>query len=76
MPTSSALIQNGVLVSNGNLSTTNFTTSVTSVTTTQPLIDTGRTIVQAAPQHLEPVFMSSPNSIQVKRVMHSEAYVQ
>lgn len=78
LSSSSTLVPNGTIVANGSLSATNYTatTTVTSVTTTQPLIDTGRTIVQAPPRSLEPVFMAPSNSVQVKRVMHSEAYVQ
>lgn len=38
------------------------------------IIDAGRTLVQAKPA--EPVFLAPPNSIQIKRAMHSEAYVK
>uniref|UniRef100_A0A914CFV0 Uncharacterized protein n=1 Tax=Acrobeloides nanus TaxID=290746 RepID=A0A914CFV0_9BILA len=47
-----------------------------SSTASQPIIDPGRTIVQAPPKPPEPVFVPPPNSIQVKRVMHSETYLR
>lgn len=43
---------------------------------TQPMIDAGRTIVQAPPKPPEPVFVPPPNSIAVKRAMHSETYLR
>jgi hypothetical protein len=46
------------------------------LTPMQPMIDAGRTVVHAPAKPAEPVFVAPPNSIQVKRVMHSEAYVK
>lgn len=41
-----------------------------------PIItDPGRTIVQA-PKPVEPVFVAPANSVQIKRVMHSEVYLK
>lgn len=45
-------------------------------TSQQPTItDPGRTVVQA-PKPAEPVFVAPPNSVQIKRVMHSEVYLR
>lgn len=44
--------------------------------TVQPQIDAGRTVVHATQRPSEPIFVAPPNSIQVKRVLHSEAYVK
>ncbi|KAI1728893.1 HMG (high mobility group) box domain-containing protein [Ditylenchus destructor] len=58
--------QSGQPLANGNVA----------APTMQPMIDAGRTVVQAPARPAEPVFIPPPNSIQVKRVMHSEAYVK
>uniref|UniRef100_F1KQ15 Protein polybromo-1 n=1 Tax=Ascaris suum TaxID=6253 RepID=F1KQ15_ASCSU len=42
---------------------------------TTVVTDPGRTVVHAA-KAVEPVFVAPPNSIQVKRVMHSEVYLK
>jgi hypothetical protein len=39
--------------------------------------DAGRTLVTAPPRNLEPVFVASAsNPVQIRRVLHSEAYVK
>ncbi|MFH4982982.1 hypothetical protein AB6A40_009691 [Gnathostoma spinigerum] len=43
--------------------------------TSHAIGDPGRTVVQA-PKPIEPVFVAPPNSVQVKRVMHSEVYLR
>jgi hypothetical protein len=45
-------------------------------TSAQQAIDPGRTVVQAPHRPPEPVFLPPPNSVQVRRAMHSETYLR
>ncbi|VDM97590.1 unnamed protein product [Thelazia callipaeda] len=60
------------------LQTVNYTTPSTSHPHPQAstiITDPGRTIVQA-PKPIQPVFVAPPNTVHIKRVMHSEVYLK
>nr|CAC70156.1 polybromodomain protein [Brugia malayi] len=57
------------------LQTVSYTAPSTSQQPSPVITDPGRTIVQA-PKPAQPIFVAPPNTVQIKRVMHSEVYLK
>ncbi|EJD74959.1 polybromodomain protein [Loa loa] len=57
------------------LQTVSYTAPSTSQQSSPAITDPGRTVVQA-PKPAQPVFVAPPNTVQIKRVMHSEVYLK
>ncbi|MCP9263518.1 Polybromodomain protein [Dirofilaria immitis] len=57
------------------LQTVSYTAPSTSQQPSPIITDPGRTIVQV-PKPAQPVFVAPPNTVQIKRVMHSEVYLK